>query len=160
MFAVRFHGRGGQGVVTAAELLALGTAEAVAVYRRTRDRMPAHDIEVEEALEEGVTMRWLSAVAHADEGTLRIEKMRLDDTGFPQPTGEFEELSADCLILAPRHDMAGYGRLNTCYYSDAPAIRPKLAAARRTGTFDEVTGGLDASTALFEARRCMVPEET
>ena len=25
-----------------------------------------------EALEEGVTMRWLSTVAHADEGTLRI----------------------------------------------------------------------------------------
>ncbi len=68
------------------------------VYRRTRDRMPAHDVEVEEALEEGVTMRWLSTVAHADGGTLRIEKMRLDDNGFPQPTGEFEELSADCLV--------------------------------------------------------------
>ncbi|MFY9864208.1 MAG: glutamate synthase, partial [Trebonia sp.] len=46
--------------------------------------------------------------------------------------------------------------LNTWYYADAPAtVRPRLAAARRTGTFDEVTGGLDESTALFEARRCM-----
>jgi 2-oxoacid:acceptor oxidoreductase delta subunit (pyruvate/2-ketoisovalerate family) len=58
--------------------------------------------------------------------------------------------------IPPRHDLADYGGLNTWYYSDAPAtVRPKLAAARRTGTFDEVTGGLDASSALFEARRCM-----
>jgi 2-oxoacid:acceptor oxidoreductase delta subunit (pyruvate/2-ketoisovalerate family) len=41
-------------------------------------------------------------------------------------------------------------------YADAPvAVRPKLETARRIGTFDEVTGGLDPSTALFEARRCM-----
>ena len=30
--------------------------------------------------------------------------MRLDDAGFPQPTGEFEELSADCLVLALGQD--------------------------------------------------------
>ena len=30
-------------------------AEAIIVYRRTREQMPAHDFEVEEALEEGVT---------------------------------------------------------------------------------------------------------
>jgi NADPH-dependent glutamate synthase beta subunit-like oxidoreductase len=82
----------------------LGAAEAVVVYRRTRDRMPAHDVEVEEALEEGVTMRWLSTVTAADTGSLTIEKMRLDDAGFPQPTGEFEELSADCLVLALGQD--------------------------------------------------------
>jgi NADPH-dependent glutamate synthase beta subunit-like oxidoreductase len=78
----------------------LGASEAVVVYRRTREKMPAHDIEVEEALEEGVIMRWLSTVAQADEGKLVIEKMKLDETGFPQPTGEFTELEADCLVLA------------------------------------------------------------
>ena len=36
--------------------------EAIIVYRRTRDRMPAHDFEVEEALEEGVMMKWLSTI--------------------------------------------------------------------------------------------------
>jgi 2-oxoacid:acceptor oxidoreductase delta subunit (pyruvate/2-ketoisovalerate family) len=30
-----------------------------------------------------------------------------------------------------------------------------LEPARRTSTFDEVVGGLDESTALFEARRCL-----
>ena len=34
-------------------------------------------------------------------------------------------------------------------------MRPRLDLARRITTFDEVTGGLDASTALFEARRCL-----
>jgi Pyruvate/2-oxoacid:ferredoxin oxidoreductase delta subunit len=169
--------------------------------------MPTHDIEVEEALEEGVTMRWLSTVAQAEAGKLVIEKMKLDETGFPQPTGEFEELEADCLVLARgrtpttghpgifaggdmvpsertvtvaighgkkaarsidaflhgtgsqaagKHAPASFGALNTWYYADAPAtVRPRLEAARRITTFDEVTGGLDSSIALFEARRCM-----
>jgi Pyruvate/2-oxoacid:ferredoxin oxidoreductase delta subunit len=57
---------------------------------------------------------------------------------------------------AHKHDLAAFGGLNTWYYSDAPhAVRPRLEAARRIGTFDEVTGGLDADTALYEARRCM-----
>ena len=30
----------------------------------------------------------------------RVEKMELDETGFPQPTGELEELEADSLVLA------------------------------------------------------------
>ncbi|HYM50839.1 MAG TPA: FAD-dependent oxidoreductase, partial [Candidatus Limnocylindrales bacterium] len=78
----------------------LGATEAIVVYRRTRERMPAHDVEVEEAFQEGVTMKWLSTIAHADLGTLRIEKMALDASGFPQPTGQFEDLAADSLVLA------------------------------------------------------------
>ena len=51
---------------------------------------------------------------------------------------------------------ATFDKLNTWYYSDAQAtVRPQLEAARRVSTFDEVTGGLDESTALFEARRCL-----
>ncbi|HVT70511.1 MAG TPA: 4Fe-4S dicluster domain-containing protein, partial [Trebonia sp.] len=56
----------------------------------------------------------------------------------------------------PRRRLAGYDSLNTWYYADAPAaVRPELDAARRVTTFDEVTGGLTAATALFEARRCL-----
>ena len=33
-------------------------------------------------------------------GTLTIEKMRLDESGFPQPTGELTELTADTVVLA------------------------------------------------------------
>ena len=62
--------------------------------------MPAHEIEVEEAEEEGVLMRWLSTIKRAEEGKLVLEQMELDETGFPQPTGELEELEADSLVLA------------------------------------------------------------
>ena len=78
----------------------LGAEEAVVVYRRTRDRMPAHDSELREALEEGVLVRWLSTVQHVEAGSMVIEKMELDETGFPQPTGETESLEADSLVLA------------------------------------------------------------
>ncbi len=55
-----------------------------------------------------------------------------------------------------RPGLATFDRLNTWYYSDAPGtVRPQLAVTRRVSTFDEVVGGLDEKTALFEARRCM-----
>src|SRR5205814_9453494 len=74
----------------------LGATEAIIVYRRTREKMPAHDFEVEEALQEGVLIKWLSTIKNmADEGTLTVEKMALDAKGFPQPTGELETLEAD-----------------------------------------------------------------
>jgi 2-oxoacid:acceptor oxidoreductase delta subunit (pyruvate/2-ketoisovalerate family) len=236
---VAVYGGGNTAMDAARTARRLGATDAVVVYRRTRERMPAHDIEVEEAADEGVRMMWLSTIARADSGALTIEKMRLDDSGFPQPTGEFTELAADTVVLAlgqetelslldgvsgitvsdgvvevgpdlmtgrpgifaggdmvpaertvtvgighgkraarsidawlrsggngavgasaaataaePR--LADFDRLNTWYYSDAPAtVRPQLDAARRISSFDEVTGGLDESTALFEARRCL-----
>jgi NADPH-dependent glutamate synthase beta subunit-like oxidoreductase len=83
----------------------LGATEAVIVYRRTRERMPAHDFEVEEALQEGVMVKWLSTIKGAAGGALTIEKMELDDKGNPQPTGEFETLEADSLVLALGQDV-------------------------------------------------------
>ena len=75
-------------------------ADPLVVYRRTRERAPAHQFEIEEALEEGVSMKWLSTIADAEEGEIRIEKMRLDENGQPQPTGEFETVDADSVVLA------------------------------------------------------------
>ena len=228
---VAVYGGGNTAFDAARTAKRLGAEEAVVVYRRTRDRMPAHDSELEEALEEGVLVKWLSTVKHADEGKLVIERMELDESGFPQPTGELEELEADSLVLAlgqasdlsllealpdvvvedglvrvsddlmtgrpgvfcggdivpaertvtmaighgkaaargvdawlrgerlapePEPRLAGFDALNPWYYADAPkTVRPRLEAARRASTFDEVVGGLDAGTALFEARRCL-----
>src|SRR5512143_1592459 len=84
----------------------LGATEAIIVDRRTRERMPAHDLEVEEALQEGVMVKWLSTIKSADDGgALTIEKMRLDEHGYPQPTGEFETLESDSLVLALGQDV-------------------------------------------------------
>ncbi len=97
---VVIYGGGDTAMDAARTAKRLGAAEALVVYRRTRDRMPAHDVEVEEAQEEGVLMKWLSTIKHADGGRVVIEKMELDESGFPQPTGEMEELEADSLVLA------------------------------------------------------------
>ncbi|MGA2319215.1 MAG: NAD(P)-binding protein [Solirubrobacteraceae bacterium] len=94
------YGGGNTAMDAARTAKRLGASEAIVVYRRTRDRMPAHDFEVEEALEEGVMMKWLSTIKQAEQGKLVLEKMELDETGFPQPTGETEELEADSLVLA------------------------------------------------------------
>ena len=101
---VVIYGGGNTAMDVARTAKRLGADEAVVVYRRTRERMPAHDFEVEEAEEEGVMMRWLSTIKQADEGRLLIEKMELDETGFPQPTGELEELAADSVVLALGQD--------------------------------------------------------
>jgi 2-oxoacid:acceptor oxidoreductase delta subunit (pyruvate/2-ketoisovalerate family) len=97
---VAVYGGGNTAMDVARTARRLGAEEAVVVYRRNRDRMPAHEFEVEEALEEGVFVKWLSTIKQADEGKLVLEKMELDESGFPQPTGELEELEADSLVLA------------------------------------------------------------
>ncbi len=94
------YGGGNTAMDAARTAKRLGAEEAIVVYRRTRDRMPAHDSEVQEALEEGVMMKWLSTIRHAGAGRLVLEKMELDASGFPQPTGELAELQADSLVLA------------------------------------------------------------
>jgi 2-oxoacid:acceptor oxidoreductase delta subunit (pyruvate/2-ketoisovalerate family) len=66
--------------------------------------MPAHGDELEEALGEGVTTRWLSTVNRFEHDRLVLEKMSLNADGFPEPTGEFEELDADSLVLALGQD--------------------------------------------------------
>jgi NADPH-dependent glutamate synthase beta subunit-like oxidoreductase len=94
------YGGGNTALDAARTAKRLGASDAIVVYRRTRERMPAHDSELLEALEEGVSMRWLSTIKRADGASLLLEKMELDDSGFPQPTGETERLAADSLVLA------------------------------------------------------------
>lgn len=225
------YGGGNTAIDAARTARRLGATEAIIVYRRTRDRMPAHDFEVEEALQEGIMIKWLSTIKRMDQGALTVEKMKLDKKGFPQPTGEFETLEANSLVLAlgqdvdlslldgvhgleikggvvqvapnmmtgyagvfaggdmvpsertvtvavghgkkaarhidawlrgqayagpQKHELASIDKLNAWYYADAPkTVRPKLEAARRLNTFEEIQGGLDETNAQYEARRCL-----
>ena len=228
---VVIYGGGNTALDVARTAKRLGASEALIVYRRTREQMPAHDFELQEALDEGIMVKWLNTIKHIDETTFTVEKMTLDDKGYPQPTGEFDTIEADTLILAlgqdvdlslldkvpgltfdkgvvkvdanmmtghpgifaggdmvpsertvtvaighgkkaaknidawlrgetfapaPKHELASFEKLNTWYYADAPqSVQPMLDMARRQSSFDEVLGGLDTSTALFEARRCL-----
>ena len=225
------YGGGNTAVDVARTAKRLG-AEPVIVYRRSRSQMPAHDFEIDEALEEGIVVNWLRTITESDQQGFKIEKMTLDENGWPQPTGEFETIEADSLVLAlgqnvdqsvltnlpgvtlnrdgvvevgadmatafagvfaggdmvpaertvtvavghgkkaarnidaylrgetyrppPKSDLADFETLNTWYYTDAEQkLQPVLDAARRRSTFEEVHTGLDADSALFEARRCL-----
>ena len=96
---VAVYGGGNTAVDVARSLRRLG-AEPVIVYRRNRDKMPANEEEMDAAIEEGIQVNWLSTISQASKGSLKIEKMALDDKGRPQPTGEFEEMPADAVVLA------------------------------------------------------------
>jgi len=98
------YGGGNTALDAARTAKRLGAEDAIVVYRRNRERMPAHESELEEALAEGVLTKWLTTITHADEGKIMVERMELDADGFPQPTGELEELDADCVVLALGQD--------------------------------------------------------
>ncbi|HUO99614.1 MAG TPA: NAD(P)-binding protein [Rhizomicrobium sp.] len=99
------YGGGNTALDASRTALRLADCEVTIVYRRTRALMPAHDIEVEEALEEGVAIRWLTTIKSVDDdGTVELESMRLDERGFPQPTGHCETIPADTVILALGQD--------------------------------------------------------
>ena len=99
------YGGGNTALDVARTAKRLGAEESIIVYRRTREKMPAHDSELEEALQEGVMVKWLSTIRQADEGEIRVERMALDASGFPQPTGELESLGADAVVLALGQDV-------------------------------------------------------
>jgi 2-oxoacid:acceptor oxidoreductase delta subunit (pyruvate/2-ketoisovalerate family) len=99
------YGGGNTALDVARTAKRLGAEEAIIVYRRTRAKMPAHDFELEEALQEGVLVKWLSTIKHAGEASITVEKMELDDKGFPQPTGQLETLAADSVVLALGQDV-------------------------------------------------------
>jgi NADPH-dependent glutamate synthase beta subunit-like oxidoreductase len=101
---VAVYGGGNTAMDAARTARRLGADEAVIVYRRTRAQMPAHEQEAEEAEREGVKINWLRTITAVDGPELTVETMELDEKGFPQPTGRFESLAADTVILAVGQD--------------------------------------------------------
>ena len=101
---VAIYGGGNTAMDAARTAKRLGAEEAMIIYRRDRDSMPAHDFEAEEALEEGIKINWLRTIKEIDRTTFQVEVMALDENGRPTPTGEVETLEADSLILAVGQD--------------------------------------------------------
>jgi NADPH-dependent glutamate synthase beta subunit-like oxidoreductase len=95
---------GGNTAMDAARTAARLGAEPLIIYRRTRNEMPAHDFEADEAIDEGIKIHWLRTIKNLDGTTLQVEVMRLDETRSPVPTGELETLEADSVILALGQD--------------------------------------------------------
>lgn len=101
---VAIYGGGNTAMDAARTAKRMGVDEAMIIYRRDRSSMPAHDFEADEALEEGVKIKWLRTIKEIDRRKFTVEVMALDENNRPQPTGEFETLEADSLILAVGQD--------------------------------------------------------
>jgi NADPH-dependent glutamate synthase beta subunit-like oxidoreductase len=97
---VAIYGGGNTAMDAARVARRLGAEDAVIVYRRTREQMPAHQEEAEDAEREGVRINWLRTVTAFNGPELQVEVMELDESGYPRPTGRFETLAADTLIMA------------------------------------------------------------
>lgn len=97
---VAIYGGGNSAMDVARTAKRLGAEEAMIIYRRDFDSMPAHEIETKEAMEEGVKINWLRSIKALDDSKITVEKMEIDDQGELKPTGEYETLEADSLVLA------------------------------------------------------------
>ena len=74
--------------------------EPVIIYRRDEAHAPSFKEEVAEARDEGVQFQWLRSLAKGADRTLTLEVMELDEHGKPKPTGRFETIEADTVVLA------------------------------------------------------------
>ena len=96
---VAIYGGGNTAMDAARTAKRLGADEAMIIYRRDREHMPAHEFEADEALSEGVKIHWLSSIKNMETSSITVEKMQVVN-GKAVPTGEYETLEADSLILA------------------------------------------------------------
>jgi NADPH-dependent glutamate synthase beta subunit-like oxidoreductase len=101
---VAVYGGGNTAMDAARVARRLGAEETLIVYRRTREQMPAHEEEAQDAEKEGVRINWLRTITALEGPEMQVEVMELDESGFPQPTGRFETLAADTVILALGQD--------------------------------------------------------
>jgi NADPH-dependent glutamate synthase beta subunit-like oxidoreductase len=138
---VAVYGGGNTAMDAARVARRLGADETLIVYRRTRAQMPAHEEEAAEAEREGVRINWLRTITAFDGPELTVEAMELDPSGFPQPTGRFETLAADTVILALGQDT------DTAFLRQVPGVEfakdgtVKVSASMMTGCPGVFAGG-------------------
>ena len=102
----------------------LGAENVYVIYRRTRAEAPAEDLEIEEALEEGVNFKWLTNPAEiiGENGKVTKIKLQVMELGEPDASGrrspvpvegKFEILDVDTVISAigQRCNLAGFEAL-------------------------------------------------
>ncbi len=102
----------------------LGAENVYVIYRRTRAEAPAEDLEIEEALEEGVEFKWLTNPAEiiGENGKVVKIKLQVMELGEPDASGrrspvpvegKFEILDVDTVISAigQRCNLAGFEAL-------------------------------------------------
>ncbi|MDO4182417.1 MAG: FAD-dependent oxidoreductase [Coriobacteriia bacterium] len=91
--------------------LRCGAEEVYVVYRRTREQAPAEDMEIQDAIDEGVVFKWLTnpAEIQGEGGHVTNMKLQIMELGEPDASGRrrpvavegaFEDLPVDTVIAA------------------------------------------------------------
>ena len=102
----------------------LGAEDVYVIYRRTRNEMPADEEEIDDAIEEGVTFKFLTNPAEiiSENGKVKKIKLQVMELGEPDASGrrspvpvegKFEILDVDTVIAAigQKLDPAGFEEL-------------------------------------------------
>ncbi|MEH6629030.1 MAG: FAD-dependent oxidoreductase, partial [Motiliproteus sp.] len=78
----------------------MGALSVTVVYRREQGMMPAHDLEIHEALEEGVQLACLRTIKGIKDGELELEVNVTGEDNRAMGTGQTETLKASVLVQA------------------------------------------------------------
>lgn len=109
---VAICGGGNTGMDACRTAVRLGAKKVYTIYRRTRAEMPASDVEIAEAEEEGVEFRYLSNPAEligGEDGRVKTVKVQIMELGEPDASGRrspvpvegaFEYIDVDTVIMA------------------------------------------------------------
>ena len=150
--------------------LRLGAKEITVVYRRTRAEMPASDEEIEEAIEEGVELDYLTTPTNIESsnGKLKVTFTamalgKVDESGRPRPvpidgseyTGEF-----DTMIKALGQQPVVPGKYGLSLERNGTiTVNADTMATEREGVFaggDAVSGPASVIEAIAAGRRAAI----
>jgi heterodisulfide reductase subunit A2 len=129
----------------------LGATDTLVAYRRSREQMPAHSVEVEDAAAEGVRFTFLVAPVEIVAGGLRCSKMKLgepDASGRrrpePVPGSEF---TIPCDVVIAATGMAADREIEV----DPATLQSEIPFLFAAG--DVVSGATDIARAVGAGRR-------
>jgi len=147
----------------------LGAKEVYVVYRRTEKEMPAEQLEIDEAREEGVTFKFLTTPAEIIGENGKVKEMKLeimelgepDESGRrrPMPTGKYETLPVTCVIAAigQKANVTGFDSVELnrkgIIAADETSYRTSVNGVFAVGDATNQGAGI-AIEAIGEARRC------
>ena len=148
----------------------LGAKEVYVVYRRTEAEMPAEQLEIDEAREEGVIYKFLTNPAEIIGENGRVKEIKLqvmelgepDESGRRRPVpveGKFETLPVTCVISAigQKANVAGVEGIELnrkgIISADETSYRTSMPGVFAVGDATN-QGASIAIEAIGEARRC------
>lgn len=148
----------------------LGAKEVYVVYRRTEAEMPAEQLEIDEAREEGVIYKFLTNPAEivGEDGKVKEMKLQIMELGEPDESGrrrpvpvegKFETLPVTCVISAigQKANVAGFEGIELnrkgIIAADETSYRTSVEGVFAVGDATN-QGASIAIEAIGEARRC------